>query len=445
MKLFSFIIICFLILLQSAAQDSLVQQLTTYAEAAEATGRLHGYVVVKHKGRLLLSKSLGFSNYESKEKATPGTKFQIGSVTKQFTATVVLKLVEQGRLSLQDRLSKFFPEIPNADKITLAHLLNHTSGLFNYTNNRRIFDSLRTVSTTSEAMRQLFKTFQPQFEPGTKWDYSNTGYSLLGYIIEKVTGKTWEANIRAFIFQPLQLQHSGFNYKTAEPRATGYYMIDEKNSFQSVILDSSVAFAAGSIYSTPNDLIKWDESLFTEKILSAAQKKMAFAPGLNKYGYGWFADTIHSKPVLHHGGAIDGFGVQNIINLQDSTIVLVMLNAEMEHPDKIARDLLGIVYGETINLPQVSKEIQLQPEVLQRYTGNFLVNNEMKVTLKLENNKLMIAPEGQPFAQLYAETETLFFFKIMDAKIEFITSAGGAYKSFLFKQGGMVMEGKRVE
>jgi hypothetical protein len=149
--------------------------------------------------------------------------------------------------------------------------------------------------------------------------------------------------------------------------------------------------------------------------------------------------------VLHHGGAIDGFSVQNIVNLHDSTIVLVMVNAEMEHPDKIARDLLGIVYGQPVAIAKQYKAIELSADQMKPFTGTFLVNNEMKVTLKLEDNKLMIAPEGQPFAQLYPESNTVFFFKIMDAKIEFLPSAAGKVDQFLFKQGDMKMEGKRVQ
>jgi CubicO group peptidase (beta-lactamase class C family) len=428
------------------AQDSLTTKLEAYCRASEATGRLHGYVIVKKQGNTLLSAPYGYSRYETKEKATAATKFQIGSVTKQFTAAVVLKLVEEGKLSLSDRLDRYYPGMPGADRITIEHLLTHTSGLYSYTNSRPLFDSLRQVSSNEHHMTRLFASFPLQFAPGTRWDYSNTAYSLLGYIIEKASGKPWEQNIRHYIFGPLGMTSAGFDFKkTAAPKATGYYLIDEKQTIPAVTIDSSVSFAAGAIYASPNDLILWDESLLTNRILSAAQKLQAFTPRLNKYGLGWFIDTLHHRPVLHHGGDIDGFSVQNIVNLQDSTIVLVMVNAEMEHPDKIAQDLLGIVYGQPVAIAKQYKSIELSAEEMKPFTGSFLVNNEMKVTLKLEDNKLMIAPEGQPFAQLYPESHRVFFFKIMDATIEFIPSAEGKVDRFLFKQGDMKMEGKRVE
>ncbi len=166
---------------------------------------------------------------------------------------------------------------------------------------------------------------------------------------------------------------------------------------------------------------------------------------MNKYGLGWFIDTIHTKPAIHHGGAIDGFMTQNIIVPEEDITVIVMINAEMYDADKMARDLLGIVYGVPVKLPEQKTEINLPPSVLQSFTGNYEINPEMKATIKVEDGKLMIAPEGQPWAKLFPESENVFFFKIMDAKIEFIKDGDGKVVKFLFKQGGRVMEAVKKE
>ncbi len=209
-------------------------KLNEYCKAAEATGRFHGYVLVKQKGRVLLSSGFGYSDYTSKSKGTAQTRYQVGSVTKQFTASVILKLAEAGKLSLRDALSKYFPEFPNADKVTIEHLLTHTSGIYNYTNSRKAFDSLRGIASSRDEMMRMIAHYPYDFEPGTRWNYSNSAYSILGYIIEKVTGKPYERNVREMIFTPLGMTRSGFDYPSAAgPKATGYYLHPGTNSRES--------------------------------------------------------------------------------------------------------------------------------------------------------------------------------------------------------------------
>lgn len=439
-------IVALLLCTMQAAGQERGQKLDAYCKAAEATGRFHGYVLVKQKDRVLLSRGYGYSNAVSKNKGTAVTRYQVGSVTKQFTAAIILKLAEQGRISLEDPVSKYFPEFPKADRVTIEHLLTHTSGIHNYTNNRGVFDSLRGMSSTQRDMMRMIASFPYDFEPGTRWNYSNSGYSLLGYIIEQVTRKSWEQNMYELILHPLGMKHSGFDFaKAPAVKATGYYMLSEAEPAKAAIIDSSISFAAGALYTTPADLLAWDEALLSGKAMDKGSLQNAWTPRLNKYGLGWFIDTIHGKPAIHHGGAIDGFMTQNILVPEEQTSIIVMVNAEMFDADKAARDILGILQGVPIELPRQPREISVPDSLLQSYAGRYAVNGEMQVTVKVEGGKLMVAPDGQPWAQLFPETETLFFFKIMDAKIEFIRGDTGKVVKFLFRQGGQVMEAARTE
>jgi CubicO group peptidase (beta-lactamase class C family) len=424
-----------------AHAQSAREQIASYLNAVEATGRFHGYVLVTEKGKTLHASGYGYSNYATKEKGTAQTRYQVGSVTKQFTATIILKLAEQGKLSLGDKLSKYFPDFPKADRVTIEHLLTHTSGIFNYTNSGSAFDSLRGISSTREDMMRMIAAYPYDFEPGTRWSYSNSAYSLLGYIIEKASGKTWEQHVREIIFVPLGMTRSGFDYRKAPAlKATGYYVIDGDKTIPSAVIDSSISFSAGAIYTTPEDLAKWDISLMQQPVISTASLRDAWTPRMNKYGLGWFMDTIHQKPAIHHGGSIDGFMAQNIIVPQEGISVTVMLNAEMYDGDKVARDILGILYGIPAKLPEIQKEIAVPASVLQQYTGLYEINPQMKATVSVADGKLIITPEGQPATELFAESESVFFFKIMDAKIEFVKDGSGKVVKFIFRQGDRAME-----
>jgi CubicO group peptidase (beta-lactamase class C family) len=422
------------------AQET-TEKLIAYCQAAEATGRFHGYVLVQKQDKVLHAGGYGFSNYENKSKGTAQTRYQVGSVTKQFTAVAILKLAEQGKLSLGDKLSRYFPDFPKADKVTIEHLLTHTSGIFNYTNSRTAFDSLRGTSSNRQQMMSMIAAYPYDFEPGTQWNYSNSAYSLLGYIIEKATGKSWEQNVREIIFNPVGMSHSGFDYRMAPmPKAKGYYLVEGDSSIPAAMIDSSISYSAGAIFTTPEDLAKWDMSLMQKPVLSNTSMRNAWTPRMNKYGLGWFIDTIHNKPAIHHGGSIDGFMTQNIIVPQEGIAVIVMVNAEMYNADEMARDLLGILYGKPVTLPQQKKAITLPDNILQQYTGRYEMAPGMSATVKLENSKLQIAPEGQPWAELFPEAENVFFFKIMDAQIEFVKDGSGTVVKFLFKQSGRTME-----
>lgn len=272
-----------------------------------ANGAFNGSVLVVDNGKLAFKKGYGLANIEWNMPNTPDTKFRLGSLTKQFTAMLIMQLVEQGKLKLAGNITDYLPDYPKAagDKITLHHLLTHSSGIPNYTN----FPSFNSINRNRYKPADFIKQFSDstlQFEPGTAFAYSNSGYFLLGVIIEKVTGKTYETVLQENIFTPLQMKNTGYAsfFKILPRRAIGY---DRWNlQYEAApYLDMSLPYAAGALYSTVEDLALWDQALYSDKLLSAVSKAIMFTPYKNDYAYG-LGGVQNADRALKRPGGGDG-------------------------------------------------------------------------------------------------------------------------------------------
>ena len=211
-----------------------------------------------------------------------------------------------------------------------------------------------TKPATREKMLALFKDKPLDFSPGTRWNYSNSGYLLLGYIIEDVTKKTYQQAVRKYIFTPLQMTHSGFDFTDlkSNKKATGYFNLDEKENAAAPIVDSSVSFSAGAIYSTTGDLYLWHKALQKNMILSKEQQEMAYTPVKNNYGYGWGIDSIDGKRRVSHGGGIPGF-VTNISRVpQDDICIILLSNASDPTLQDITGNIYAVLYGKPYEIPK---------------------------------------------------------------------------------------------
>ena len=273
--------LCWIILLALPGfSQSVSQKMDELLTAYSNQYQFNGSVLVAQKGRVVLQKGYGWKNVQDKQKNDDQTIFQVGSVTKQFTAAIILQLQQQGKLSVHDKLSKYYPDFPNSGMITLEHLLTHTSGIYNYTNDLAFMKTEAVKPATQTAMLALFRSKPLDFTPGTKFSYSNSGYLLLGYIIEKVTGKSYYQAVRERILQPLHMDHSGFNFTglTGSNKASGYFILTSTKVEPATIVDSSVAYAAGALYTSVGDLYKWDRALYTAGLLNAASLAQAFTP-----------------------------------------------------------------------------------------------------------------------------------------------------------------------
>jgi len=296
-------------------------------------------------------------------------------------------------------------------------------------------------------MMALFRDKPFDFSPGTSWNYSNSGYSLLGYIIEAVTKKPYEQAVRKYIFTPLGMTHSGFDFThlKSKEKAIGYFKLNDKEAVVAPIVDSSVSYSAGAIYSTIGDLYLWHKALEKNNILSKAQQEKAYTPVKNKYGYGWGIDSIEGKRKVSHSGGIHGF-TTNISRVPEDDICIVLLsNASDPTIGEITKSIFAILYGKEYELPKLRTEIKLPEEKLKEYIGEYEINKDLHVIISLKDGELVATPTGQKTEVLYAEKEDLLFVKSQDIQLEFTRNEKKEVDGFILHQGDAKMPCKKIK
>lgn len=364
-----------LLLIFITANSSFAQQTATQIDELMKKyydyGQFNGAILVAEKGKVVYAKGLGLANMEWSMPNQPDTKFRIGSITKQFTATLILQLVEEGKLKLDGKITDYLTDYrkDTGDRVTIHHLLNHTSGIPSYTSRPDFRTAImRNPYKITDFVKQL-TSGDLEFEPGSKFSYNNSGYVLLGAIIEKVTGKSYETVLTERILKPLGMTNSG--YDSTSPllpkRASGY----EKRPSGYVnapYLDMSLPYAAGSIYSTVEDLYKWDQALHEGKILSAESRKLMFTPGLSNYGYGIrITDEKIGKSelktkIIGHGGGINGFNslLTRAVDKGQTVVILDNVGQGRRH-GQITTSIIGIMNGQPYDPPKQSIAEVLYP------------------------------------------------------------------------------------
>lgn len=304
-----------------------------------------GVFMVTKNGKAIYKKAFGKSNLELNTDLTTDHVFQIGSMTKQFTAIAVLMLEEQGKLSVADTISKFIPDYPSGNKITIHHLLTHTSGIKDFTKMKTLRD-IAQKEMTPQMMVDFFKNEPVDFAPGEKFDYNNSGYVLLGYIIELVSGETYEDFIEKRIFEKAGMTHSSYasDRQIVKNRAYGYHK-KESGYVNKTVINFSVPFASGSLMSTVDDMLKWQIALNTNVLLKAENVKKAFTKyKLNSgeeftYGYGWHIRDINGTPDREHGGSVFGFKSMGVYIPGEDIYVIGFSNCDCHSPTKITQDI----------------------------------------------------------------------------------------------------------
>jgi len=442
-KIFVLVAVLFVVHFSFAQGDKLDALIDAYAKLY----KFNGSALVAKNGVILLNKGYGYRNATDKVANNEQTIFQLGSVTKQFTSAVILKLQEEKKLSVSDKLSKYFPGYPKGDSITIEQLLTHTSGIYNYTNDQKFMANEVTKSANREMMMALFKDKPLDFSPGSSWSYSNSGYSLLGYIIEAVTKKPYEQAVRKYIFTPLKMTHSGFDFThlKSNEKAIGYFKLNDKEKVEAPIVDSSVSFSAGAIYSTIGDLYLWHKALQKNSILSREQQEKAYTPVKNRYGYGWSIDSIEGKRRVSHGGGIHGF-ITTIARVPEDDICIVLLsNASNTTVGEISKSIFAILYGKEYELPKERTEIKLPEEKLKEYVGEYELNKDLHVVISLKEGALVAIPTGQKTEILYAEKEDLLFVKSQDIQLEFTRNEKKEIDGFILHQGGAKIPCKKIK
>ncbi|UCC38598.1 MAG: serine hydrolase [Candidatus Aminicenantes bacterium] len=349
--------------------------MTLYHDA----GLFNGALLVAEAGQVIYRKGFGLANMEWNIPNRVNTKFRIGSVTKQFTAMLILQLVEQGEIQFEEKISDYFPEFRKdiGERVTIHHLLTHTSGISNYASSADfVRKEIRNPCTVDEFI-QKFCNGDPEFEPGARFSYNNGGYFILGAIIEKVTGKKYEEVLKEKIFDPLGMKDTGYDYHhtVIQNRAAGYVKTLEGYR-NAPYVDMSLPYAAGSIYSTVEDLYLWDTALYTDKLLSNEMMEMFFKPHVSamgqKYAYGWFIGekripgTKDTSTVVSHSGGIFGFmaWVERWIDLKHTVILLNNTGGVMV--DSMSSGIINVLYDKPFTLPKKSIAESLMKTILEK-------------------------------------------------------------------------------
>ncbi|HEV2479814.1 MAG TPA: serine hydrolase domain-containing protein [Puia sp.] len=334
---------------------------------AEARG-FNGSVLVARDREVLLDKGYGWRDKAHKLPCTGYTRYQIASTTKTFTSTLILRLAAAGKLALTDKLSRWYPQLPFADSVTIEAMLTHTSGIYDFTREPPI------KQAEEKTFIDILTVHPLDFPPGTQWRYSNSNYVLLGFIAGRIMGTDYFHAVRTTIFEPLHMEASGFDFiRLKSPdKAIGYQTLDDSIAIPDEITDSSVPAGAGAIFSTVEDLYRWHLGLQDGRVLSQDWQARAYRKFQgNNYGYGWTIDSMAGRLVVSHSGSISGFGSDFERVPQDDICVVVLSNksGSTSTVQNIARSLLAILYDQPYSIPKKWTFRHLPPEQLQTYAG----------------------------------------------------------------------------
>ena len=343
------------------AQDKVakIQEVLTLAHKYR---QFNGSALVAENGKVIYQGAYGMANMEWAIPNTPDTKFRLGSITKQFTSALIMQLVEQGKIKLDGKLSEYLPDYRKdiGDKITIHHLLTHTSGIPSYTDEPHFFADVSRNPYKVDEFVKKYASGDLQFEPGSKFAYNNSGYFLLGAIIERVTGKPYEQILKENILGPVGMKNTGYDhYDTILPKRAAGYSKTPDGYTNAPYLDMSIPYAAGSMYSTVEDLYLWDQALYTDKVISAKSKELMYKPFLEDYAYGWnvknasFKQNDQPVPTISHGGGINGFATI-IMRFPREKSLIVLLDNTGQQTEPLAQKIARILYAQPYELPKMS-------------------------------------------------------------------------------------------
>ncbi len=430
---------CFVLGSASAQTPALTSEFDKLLSEQFKPGESGATALIAQKGKIVYHKAFGQANLELNVPMQPQTIFRIGSITKQFTAIAILQLMEQGKLNLQDEITKFIPDYPtHGHKITVEHLLTHTSGIKSYTDMKEFRDIIQK-NMKPEELISFFKNQPMDFAPGTQWNYNNSGFFLLGYIIEKVSGKTYPDYVEQVFFKPLGMTNSyyGNDEKLIKNRAAGYE--PAKDGIQNASpMSMTLPYAAGSIQSTVEDLWKWHQAVHAYKLVKKETLEKAFTPyklinsKATNYGYGWFLGDIQGSPTIEHGGGINGFLTSSIYLPKEDIFVAVFSNSTAKSPDNVAVKLAAWA----IDKPYNFKEITLDENTLKSYVGVYENPENGQRIITLENGKLYSRRSGGSKSQIKPYEKDKFFFETSLSFLNFQRSVNEMITGVISSQRG---------
>jgi CubicO group peptidase (beta-lactamase class C family) len=344
---------------------------------------------------------------------------------------------------VEDPVKKYLPDAPTAwDKITIFNLLTHTSGIPNFTSFPDYHDT-QALPTTAEKLVARFRDKPLEFQPGERWNYSNSGYVLLGYLIEKISGESYERFVQENIFVPLGMRDSGYdsNFAVIPRRAAGYTR-GPGGPLNAGFIDMTVPHGAGALYSTTEDLLRWEQGLFGGKLLSAASLAKMTTPFKSDYAFGLIVTTQDGHKRIYHNGGIEGFNTALAYYPDDKLTVVVLSNVNGQAPDEMLPKLSVVAFGGQVTLPSERKEISVAPGVLSGYVGSYSSTPMANMAITVDGDRLVSQIAGQPKVPLFAESSARFFTKVVDAQLDFGKDDKGAF--LILHQGGRDLKAFRL-
>jgi D-alanyl-D-alanine carboxypeptidase len=540
-------------ILQAAPQAPapLAAQLDQLLSSVYKAGEPGAALLIMKDGKVLVRKAYGMADLELGIPLEPDMVFRIGSMTKQFTAVSILILMEQGKLALTDPITKFLPDYPTQGRvITVEHLLTHTSGIQSYTDMESWLPLMRKDMSLTELIG-IFKDQPMQFAPGERWRYNNSGYILLGAIIEKIAGTTYETFLQKNIFDPLGLKHTSYGSSTRViPRRIPGYGPGPSGTFaNAAYISMTQPYAAGSLLSSVDDLAAWNEALLSGKLIKRATLERAWMPykladgTTTGYGYGWGIRTYEGHRMIEHGGGIPGFTSDGILFPEDRVCVIMLTNSGVPGrtpgpfafkaaalalakpyrepqavpvpaadlaplagvyldafkqeftvrvngevvtvsgpdispsrifplspslfflPDSTARvefkrgpkgDPLEVVFNPGMGpalrfvrsakpLPGARTSISLDPKIFDKYAGEYELTPGFTIKFFRDGDKFMTQATGQGPAEIFPESPTKFFLKVVDGQVEFTLDPSGAVTGMVLTQGGRRLPAKKIK
>jgi CubicO group peptidase (beta-lactamase class C family) len=409
--------------------QSITQKVDHYLQPFLQNQDFSGCILIAKQGVVLTRSCYGDANYELNVANTPTSRFHIASITKSFTAAAIVILQKRGQLQFNDKLSRYIPDFPNGDKITILELLEHTSGIPSYYSIPE-YDSLKLKPVHFDDLIAIMRTKPLEFEPGSKSNYSDTGYAFLGYIIEKVSGKPYGQFIADEIFTPLGMKNSGTFSDTAliPERATGYQpWIAETSGDQKLRItpfyDKTIITGSGSLYSTIDDLY-----LFYQGVKS----KRLFDIQALVYPYGWGKREFEGKKFIEQSGRDPGYVARIAAFLDQDVVVIVLSNVEVGADDPIAKGLEAIAFGSdpTPHTPRTT--VHEDARNLKQYRGRYEIAPNSIMDIKLVGDHLFLRGPGGDYLPLEANGPGTFFFKQMYVPMTFHHDAQGNVDSILW-------------
>jgi CubicO group peptidase (beta-lactamase class C family) len=395
-------------------------------------------VLVSRDGEVLIKKGYGLADLEWQIPNRPDTRFSIASVSKQFTAVLIMKLQETAKLRVDDGICLYVDPCPESwSSIRISHLLSHTSGIPDFTETPAFLTELRLPRTKNEVVTR-FRDKPLEFVAGEKFRYSNSNYFLLGMIVERVAGQPFAEVLAREILEPLGMKDTGVVDRGSiiERQARGYRAAVDGRVVDAETMDPSWSFGAGQMYSTVEDLKRWDDALYLDKVLPRATLESMWTPVKGDYGLGWSVPAVShatlDRRVIYHSGSTEGF-ISCVSRFPEGRLLVVVLaNYSMvKHACSVATGLAAIADGDPAAARRDPVRVQLDPKIEARYVGNYHVSSDQDVQIILQDGTLFATIEGQPKLAMFASSEREFFLKDFDTQVDFIVDAAGRATGFV--------------